>query len=74
MARMASHSTPDDGITSIAAIASANWPAALQEGVSDYYRARVIGVDRDSGTRTVIEAVIQHAQGAPGKIISWQRD
>ena len=64
----------DDGAASIASIAASNWPAALQEGTSGFYRARVVGVDGDSGTRTVIEAVIQHTQGAPGKIVYWQRD
>jgi len=47
----------------------------LQVGIaSNYYRARVVGVDGTNGTRTVIEAVIHQVQGAPGKIISWQRD
>ena len=66
--------TSDDGVGSIASINDPNWPAALQEGNSNYYRARVVGVDGDSGTRTVLEAVIHHTQGAPGEIISWQRD
>jgi|GEM_PF-2767284 len=66
--------SPDDGIASIASITTPNWPPALQEGVSGYYRARVEGIDKESGTRTVIEAVIQQPQGTPGKIISWQRD
>jgi type II secretory pathway component PulK len=66
--------TADDGAVPIASVTTPSWPAALQEGVSNYYRARVIGVDADSGTRTVIEAVIQQTQGAPGKIIYWQKD
>ena len=66
--------TSDDGVTSIASVNDPNWPAALQEGTSNYYRARVVGVDGDSGTRTVLEAVIHHTTGAPGEIISWQRD
>ena len=66
--------TPDDGVGSIASINGPSWPAALQEGNSSYYRARVVGVDGDSGTRTVLEAVIHHTQGSPGEIISWQRD
>jgi hypothetical protein len=66
--------TSDDGVTSIASINDPNWPAVLQEGNSGYYRARVVGVDGDSGTRTVIEAVIHYIQGAQGEIVSWQRD
>ncbi len=66
--------TADDGVGSIAAGTDPNWPAALQEGNSNYYRARVVGVDGTSGTRTVLEAVIHHAQGTSGEIISWQRD
>jgi type II secretory pathway component PulK len=64
----------DDGVGSIASMNDPDWPAALQEGNSNYYRARVIGVDGDSGTRTVLEVVIHHAQGSPGEIVSWQRD
>jgi len=64
----------DDGVGSIATVNDPNWPTSLQEGVSSYYRARVVGVDGDSGTRTVLEAVIHHAQGAQGEIVSWQRD
>ena len=59
---------------SIASINDPNWPTALQEGVSSYYRATVIGVDGDSGTRTVLEAVIHHISGAPAEIVSWQKD
>ena len=66
--------TSDDGVGSIASINDPNWPTALQEGISGYYRARVVGVDGDSGTRTVLEAVIHHMQGAPGEIVSWQKD
>jgi len=66
--------TLDDGVGSIASINDPNWPASLQEGISNYYRVRVVGVEGTSGTRTVLEAVIHHAQGAPGEIISWQRD
>ena len=51
-----------------------NWPAVLQEANLNYYRARVVGVDGDSGTRTVLEVVIHHTQGAPGEIIAWQKD
>ncbi len=66
--------TSDDGVGSITTVNDPNWPAALQEGVSSYYRARVVGVDGDSGTRTVLEAVIHRPQGSPGEIVSWQRD
>ncbi len=66
--------TSDDGVSSIATINDPNWPAVLQEGISNYYRTRVVGVDGDSGTRTVLEAVIHHTQGSPREIISWQRD
>jgi len=66
--------TADDGATAIAAVNEPNWPVALQEGNSNYYRARVVGVDPDSGARTVVEAVIHHPQGAPAEIISWQRE
>ena len=66
--------TADDGIGSIAASTDPNWPASLQEGVSNYYRARVVGVDEASGTRTVLEAVIHHTQGTSGEIVSWQRN
>jgi len=66
--------TSDDGVGSIASINDPNWPTALQEGVSSYYRATVIGVDGDSGTRTVLEAVIHHISGAPAEIVSWQKD
>jgi hypothetical protein len=66
--------TSDDGVGSIASVNDPNWPVSLQEGNSNYYRARVVGVDGDSGTRTVLEAVIYHPQGASGKIVSWQRD
>jgi type II secretory pathway component PulK len=66
--------TVDDAGVSIASNANPNWPAALQEGNSSYYKARVVGVDNDSGTHTVIEAVIHRAPGAPGEIVSWQRD
>ena len=64
----------DDGVASIASLNNPGWPTALQEGNSNYYRARVVGVDSDSGTRTVLEVVIHHTQGTPGEIISWQRD
>lgn len=64
----------DDGVGSLASVTTASWPAALHEGTSNYYRAQVVGVDGDSGTRTIIEAVIHHIQGSPGEIISWQRD
>ena len=64
----------DDGVGSIASMNDPNWPAVLQEGNSNYYRARVVGVDGDSGTRTVLDVVIHHAQGAPAEIVSWQRD
>ena len=66
--------TSDDGAGSIASINDPNWPSVLQEGNSNYYRARVVGVDGDSGTRTVLDVVIHHTQGSPGQIISWQRD
>lgn len=67
--------TSDDGVTSIGTITDPNWPAnILEEGISNYYRARVVGVDGISGARTVLEAVIHHTQGAPGEIVSWQRD
>ena len=66
--------TSDDGTGSVADNASPNWPAVLQEGNFNYYRARVVGVDGDSGTRTVLEAVIHHTQGTAGEIVSWQRD
>jgi len=62
----------DDGVQAIST--DPNWPPPLRDGISSYYRARVVGVDAGSGARTVLEVVIQHAQGAPGKIISWQRD
>ena len=51
-----------------------NWPPALQEGRSGYYRARVVGVDKDSSARTTVEVVIYCPQGAAGQIIAWQRD
>jgi len=66
--------TPDDGVTSLSSITDPNWPSTLQEGVFNYYRARVVGVDGDSGARTVLEAVIHYTQGAPAVIVSWQRD
>ena len=66
--------TSDDGVGSIASVNDPNWPAVLQEGISSYYRARVVGVDSDSGTRTVLDVVIHHPQGSPGEIVSWQRD
>jgi type II secretory pathway component PulK len=67
--------SPDDGVSSIASINDPNWPVALQEGNSNYYRASVVGVDGDSGMRTVLKAVIHRTQGASkGEIISWQRD
>ncbi len=66
--------TVDDGGSSIASVNDPNWPVALQEGLSSYYRARVVGVDGDSGARTVLEAVIHRLQGSPGEIASWQRD
>jgi len=66
--------TPDDGTLSLDASSDPHWPAALQEGRSNYYRARVVGVDTDSGTRTVLEAVIHSPQGAWGEILSWKRD
>jgi len=61
-------------VGSISSNMDPNWPACLQEGTSNYYRVRVAGVDRASGTRTVIEAVIHHIPNAPGEIVSWQRD
>lgn len=66
--------TSDDGIGSIASVNDPIWPAVLQEGSSNYYRARVVGVDGNSGARTVLDVVIHHKQGAPGEIVSWQRD
>lgn len=66
--------TADDGQSSIARFNAPNWPTALQEGKSDYYRVRVVGVDGDSGTRSVLEVVIHQTPGAKGDIISWQRD
>ncbi len=66
--------TADDGTASIAMVNDPNWPAALQEGVSSYYRARVVGVDGDSGTRTVIEAVIHQRPGGQAELLSWQRN
>jgi len=66
--------TSDDGVDSIASLKNPNWPAVLQEGNFNYYRARVVGIDPDSGARTVLEAVIHHTQGVPGEIVSWQRD
>ncbi|MBF0503695.1 MAG: general secretion pathway protein GspK [Candidatus Omnitrophica bacterium] len=63
----------DDGTSSIAAIADPNWPQVLEEGKSDYYRVRVVGVDEKSGVRTVLEAVIHWTPQAAGEIISWQR-
>lgn len=66
--------TSDDGVGSLAGSTNPSWPAALQEGTSNYYRARVVGVDGSSGVRTVLEAVIQRTPGSPGKIVYWQRD
>jgi len=66
--------TADDGASAIASLNDPNWPTSLQEGYSGYYRVRAVGVDGDSGTRTVLEAVIHHAVGTPGQIIAWQRD
>ncbi|MDE2027536.1 MAG: general secretion pathway protein GspK [Candidatus Omnitrophica bacterium] len=66
--------TVDDGAASIAGTDDANWPPVLQEGTSGYYRARVAGVDPDSGARTVVEAVIRRLPGEAAKIIAWQRD
>jgi len=66
--------SPDDGVESVAHISSPNWPAELQESNSNYYRARVVGVDKDSSARTVLEVVIHHVQGTPGEIVSWQRE
>lgn len=66
--------TPDDAAVSLAANTDPNWPAALQEGKSNYYRVRVVGIDADSGTRTVLEAVIHSVQGTSGEILSWKRD
>jgi len=66
--------TQDDGATSIASITNPNWPSALQEGKSGFYKARVVGVDKASGTRTVLEAVISGPQGGAGEIVSWQRN
>jgi len=66
--------TSDDGAGSLSSSTDPNWPAALHEGNSNYYRARVVGVDGDSDTRTALEAVIHHTQGALGEIVSWQRD
>lgn len=66
--------TADDGTASISTINNPYWPAPLQEGSSDYYRARVVGVDRDSGAQTIVEAVIHHVAGAAGDIVAWKRD
>ncbi len=66
--------TLDDGAGSLASVADPNWPAALQEGVSNYYRARVIGIDAVSGARSIIEAVIHRVPGAPAVLVSRQRD
>lgn len=66
--------TSDDGVTSLATITDPNWPSVLHEGSSNYYRARVVGVDGTSGARTILETVIHHAQGTPGEIVFWQRD
>jgi len=66
--------TPDDGAGSVRDINRPNWPAALREDRSNYYRARVVGLDDRSGARTVLEAVIHSTPGSPGEILSWQRD
>lgn len=66
--------TADDGAVSFAAGIHPNWPAALQEGKSNYYRARVVGIDGASGARTVLEAVIHMTPAGSGEIVSWQRD
>jgi len=65
--------SPDDGVTSIASITN-NLPGSLQEGLSHYYRARVVGVDGLSASRTVLDVVIHFTQGTPAEIVSWQRD
>jgi len=65
--------TSDDGVASVANVNDPNWPQVLQEGISNYYRARVVGVDTLSGARTVLEAVIHRAQNDT-EIISWQKD
>jgi len=62
--------TSDDGA---GASVMTNAPV-LQEGTFNYYRARVVGVDKDSGARSVLEAVIHQLPGSPGEIVSWQRD
>ncbi len=65
--------TEDDGMGSLAGIDDPNWPAALQEGDSGYFRVRVVGVDAPSGTRTVLEAVV-HRTSQACEIVSWQRN
>ncbi len=51
------------------------WPPSLQVYKSSYLRARVEGVDELSGTRSVVEAVIERTPGfASNKIVGWQRE
>jgi len=64
----------DDGVGSLTGNMDPNWPVALQEGRSNYYRARVVGVDNDSGTRSVLDVVIHDSPGAQAEIVSWKRD
>jgi type II secretory pathway component PulK len=52
-----------------------NWPPAFQESNAYYLKARVIGVDENTGMRSVIEAVIQRIPGVEqNRIVAWQRD
>ena len=66
--------TADDGAGTLAGSTDPNWPAVLQEGISNYYRVKVVGIDKRSESRTVLEVVIHQVQGHPSEIISWQRD
>ncbi|MBF0510792.1 MAG: general secretion pathway protein GspK [Candidatus Omnitrophica bacterium] len=64
--------TLDDGAVSINTINSPDWPPVFQEGQSNYYNARVVGVDQDSQVRTVLEAVIHYTPGSKSEILSWK--
>lgn len=66
--------TPDDGAATMSSITDTNWPVALREGNSNYFRVRVKGIEKTSGAQTVIEAVIHQVQGSAGEFLYWQRD
>ncbi|MBI4310046.1 MAG: general secretion pathway protein GspK [Candidatus Omnitrophica bacterium] len=66
--------TEDDG-TGIFSADARHWPPALRQINSEFFRARVVGIDAGTGARTVIEAVIRRPPGlAKNQIVGWHRD